>query len=351
MSSKFSFEKIMTSPFNPCSIIFVGGRANVDAEIRLRRIRLTFATLALFIGGIFSGCGEESSGGLTREQWRKGAAALQQQGHAREAIDFYRAYLESAALAQEDVPKVLFQMGKLSQDVLKDCTGALPHYRLVQALYPDETFSGDLGKRLVACLEGSGRAEDAQAALGNLTRLPGATGQIGGTTDGQTPDNTEAYGEGARVARVEGRDITIGEVARAVGGRMPEAPLERSQAIRGYVAHLLMASSARRLGLAQVPVISAFLYLAETSILAQAALRKEMSASPPNESELKTFFEQNRSVYTDSTGQTPTFDSVIQRVAQDFERKRQSEVYVGYVDRLLKASDAQFFGAGAGASP
>lgn len=310
----------------------------MDGKRLLDSIRFFLPAAGLAIAA----CGGDTPGsGLTREQWRQGAAALQQQGHAREAVDFYRAYLESPALEQADVPKVLFQMGKLEQDALKDCGAALPHFRLVQALFPGETFGGDLGRRLVACLEGSGRVEDAQAALGQLTRLPGGT---------DTAHGSEALGEGAVVARVEGRDITQGEVARALGGRLPEAPLQRSQAIRGYVAQVLMASSARRLGLAQEPDVAAALRQAETSLLAQAALRREMPGTPPTRDQLLAFFESNRQNYGDSLGPGAPPDSLLQRIARDYEQKRQSEAYVAYVERLLKASDAQFFGAGAGAA-
>jgi hypothetical protein len=295
-------------------------------------------TLALTL--LLGAC-DSSRSGLTREQYRTAATALFERQLYQEAIDAYQRYLDSPALAPEDAPKVLFQMGVIYQDNLMDARGALAQFTLVKSLYPDQTFGNDLGKRMVAALEAMGRSTDASQARARITDL--------------TPDTAAAVpGEGAVVADVDGRKITLGEI-KAMAGKLPEAPLELNQLAREYVAQILIADAARRKGLADKPEIKLRLGQVENQILAQAGLMDEIKIAPPTGNDLKYYFEANKARYVhgpDSAsagdGSAASFDKLLPRIQADWAREKQGAAYQQYVERLLQAGKVRFFSVIAG---
>jgi tetratricopeptide (TPR) repeat protein len=281
---------------------------------------------------LFTSCSRDaSSHGLTREQYRSGATALFQQQLYQDAVDFYRAYLASSVIAPEDVPKVLYQIGVIQQDHLKQPQAALAQFTLVKSLFPDQAFAPDLGKRLVACLEAAGRSAEASQALSALTRLSG--------------DSLPNVGEGAVVAEVEGRKIPAGEVAAALGGKLPEAPVEKSQAIRQYVGQILLAESARRRGLAGQNDVKRLLDMAETQILAQAALRAELKTPAPQPDDLRYYYEANKARYQQGSDSGSSFEKLAPRVHADWVREKQGAAYVDLIERLLQSAQVRFYDA------
>jgi hypothetical protein len=280
-----------------------------------------------------SGC-DKAGSGLTREQYRAAATALFERQLYKEAIDTYQRYLDSPALAPEDAPKVLFQMGVIYQDNLMDARGALAQYTLIKALYPDQTFGNDLGKRMVAALEAMGRSTDASQARARITDL--------------APDTAAAGpGEGAVVADVDGRKITLGEI-KAMVGKLPEAPLELNQLTREYVAQILIADAARRKGLADKPEIKLRLGQVENQILTQAGLMDEIKIPPPTGNDLKYYFEANKARYLQGGDSAKTFESLLPRIQADWAREKQGAAYQQYVERLLQAGKVRFFSVTAG---
>ena len=289
-------------------------------------VALTLATLLL-------GCGSKSSeGGFTREQYRASATALFQQQLYAETIDMYRAYLHSSTIPSEDVPKVLYQMGVIAQDQLKQSQVALAQFTIVKSLFPNQTFAPDLGKRMVACLEASGRSAEASQAMSSLTRMPGDTASLSG--------------DGAVVAEVEGRKIMAGEVAAAMGGKLPTAPVEANQGIRQYVGQVLLAQSARRRNLAEKGDIHRMLDQAENQILAQAALREDLKVPPPSESDLRYYYEANKSRYQTGQDSGASMEKLLPKARNDWMREKQGGAYVELVERLIQSSKVRFYGTG-----
>jgi hypothetical protein len=275
-------------------------------------------------------------GGLTREQYRAAATALFEKQLYKEAIDAYQRYLDSPALDPDDAPNVLYQMGVIYQDNLMDPRGALAEFTWVKTLYPDKGFEGQLGKRMVAALEGMGRSADATQARARITDL--------------NPDTAAPKaGEGAVVADVEGRKITLGEIKSMVG-KLPEAPLELNQLVREYVAQILIADAARRKGLADKPEVKLRLAQVENQILTQAGLMDEIKIAPPSGNDLKYYFEANKARYLQGADSNATFEKMLPRVQADWAREKQGAAYQQYVERLLQATKVQFFTVNPGAA-
>lgn len=296
--------------------------------------------LPAFLTLLLSAC-DQGHSAFTREQYRAAATALHQQQLYRESVDMYEDYLRSRAITAEDVPKVLFQVGIIWQENLMDPRQAFAKYALVKALYPGETFNGDLGKRMVACLEAMGRSADATAARSRLTDI--------------RPDSVAggaaSSASGAVVAELEGRKVTLGEIASLVG-RLPESSLETNQLVREYVAQILVAEAARRKGLADKPEVRLRISQFENQILAQENLKDEIRIAPPAGNELRYYFEANKARYQKTAeGQSDTsvtLESAAQRVQADWAREKQAVQYQAYVDKLLQGAKVRFYSAAPG---
>ena len=299
---------------------------------------LTFALclLPLYFSAALTGCNSGGSA-FTREQYRAAATALHQQQLYREAIEVYEDYLRSPVIPPEDVPKVLYQMGNIYQENLQDPRQAFTKYALVKALYPGETFGNQLGKRMVACLEGMGRSVDATAARTRLTDLK---------PDSSAAGAAAIPGGGAMVAELEGRKITLGEIASLVG-KLPESSLEVNQLVREYVAQILVAEAARRKGLGDRPEVRMRIGQFENQILAQENLREEIKIAPPSGNDLKYYFEANKARYQKTPEGAPdsavTFEAIAQRVQADWAREKQAAQYQIYVERLLQTAKVRFY--------
>jgi hypothetical protein len=300
-----------------------------------RRAILPVMLLALALAA--AGCNRSSGGSAyTREQYRAAATALYQQQLYQEAADLYEDYLRSPVIAPEDVPKVLYQVGTIYQENLLNPKAALARYTLLKAAHPGETFGNQLGKRMVACLEAMGRSVDAVQARSRITDF--------------NPDTSAARpGEGAVVAELDGRKITLGEIKTMVG-RLPEAPLEVNQLVREYVAHILIAEAARRKGIADKAEVRLRVSQAETQILAQAALAEELKVPAPTGNDLKYYFEANKARYASGADSAATLESAGPRVRADWAREKQGAEYQRYVERLLQTAKVNFFSAPSGSA-
>jgi tetratricopeptide (TPR) repeat protein len=298
------------------------------------RSALPLLLACLSLACLFVACDSPRSS-FTRAQYRAAATALFERQLYREAIDMYQAYLESPAIEPDDVPNVLYQMGVIYQENLADPKGALARYTVVKALYPDKTFENQLGKRMVACLEGMGRSVDATQARSRLTDF--------------NPDTAKTAGSGTVVADLDGRKITLGEIA-AVVGKMPEAPLEVNQLAREYVAQILIADAARRKGIADRPEVKQRIGQLESQILAQAGLQEEIKIQPPSGNDIKYYFEANKARYLQGADSNAGFDKLAPRVQADWAREKQGAEYQKYVERLLQTSKVRFFSAQTGAA-
>lgn len=300
-----------------------------------------FLPIAAFaLAAVLTACDGQKSG-LTREQYRNAATSLFQQQLYAEAIAYYDAYLKSPALVAEDAPKVLYQMAVIAQDQLRNCETALTHLTVLKALYPEATFEGQVGKRMVNCLETIGRSADAQSAMSRLTDMNGPAG--GGAQTGIHPDaSQDGNASGAIVADLDGRQITLAEVTEAFGA-LPEDARGRYEAVRTYVAQILVAQAARRKGVQSDTKLKQRLARIEDQLLASEMIRQEVKVPAPTENDLKYFFEGNKPRYAAGADSGKSFVDLKAKIAGDWQREKAAELTSAYVENLLRAAKVNFY--------
>ncbi len=286
------------------------------------------------------GCNSPGGTSFSREQYRAAATALFQQQLYHEAVDMYEVYLKSSVIPPEDVVKVLYQIGTIYQENLLDPKAALAKFTVVKALYPQETFNNQLGKRMVACLETMGRSIDATQARSRITDL---------VADSSKAPAGGVHGSATVVAEVDGRKIILGEIASMVG-KLPDAPLELNQLVREYVAQILVAEAAKRKGVGDRPEVKQRIGQVENQILAQAGLAEEIKIQPPSGNDIKYYFEANKARYLKGADSNATFESLAPKVQADWAREKQGAEYQKYVERLLQTAKVNFFNPSTGAA-
>ena len=298
------------------------------ARVLFTNTRILFFALSIVLCCGFLGCEGTGGGGLTREQYRQAATALYEKELYAETIHMYRQYLNSPVISQEEAPKVLYQMGNLYLEKLKDPEKALAQYTLIQSLYPDETFNQNLGKKMVACLERMGRRTDAKQTLGTLTRL-------------NERDRDSVSGKTV-VAEVDGQKITLNDIEAL--GPLPESPLEKNQAIQQFVVQILIAESARRKGLANTPEFKRKIKFIEDQVLARENLQEELKIDPPTEKDLRYFYEAHKQKYAEGPDSLGTFETAQEKVLTDWQAEKRMEKYQSYVQDLLQSDRVKIYG-------
>lgn len=284
-------------------------------------------TLALCFFFLFLWNCEKSHQGWTAEQYRKAATSLHQQGLYSQTAEIYEKYLTSTVIPQEDIPKVMYQLGNLYLENLADPAAALSKYTLVQAFAPEETFNNQLGSKMVMAMERMGRSRDAEQKLSSLTNI-------------DAPKEKTTQYSSKIVAQVGDRKITLGEVEEALGS-LPKESLEQNNVITQYVAQILMAEAAERKGLHKQPSIQNRLNFIRNQILAQATLSEELKIPPPSKQDLENLFEANKTRYLNDSVQN--FSEAQEQVSRDWAIQKQNEFYQRYLQQLLTAEKVTFF--------
>lgn len=288
----------------------------------------TFLVVSIFIALFFGAC-NQGSNAWSADHYRRAATALHEKGLYSETADIYKQYLHSSVISGNDIPKVLFALGNLYLEKLSDPAQALANYTMIATFAPDETFGGELGPKIVACLEQLGRSTEAKSTLQSLTSLNEPT-----STSAKTNNGTQV------VAELGDRKITLGEIEEAIGG-LPKGTLEQNQIVQQYIAQIVLAESAERKGLNKKPAIQNKIQFVRTQILAQANLSSEIQIPQPSENDLKTFFQAYQSKYASES--LATFEAAKEKVLQDWARQKQGEAYQAYIQKLLSSDRVRFY--------
>ncbi len=298
-------------------------------------IKNTFCTFGLAAVAvlILNACqpAQSNNGAWTSAEYRKAASALLGRELHQEAADLYQRYLHASVIPANDIPKVLYQLGIIYLEHLRMPEKALGYFTVLQALHPDQTFNNQLGKKIVACLELSGRRTDAKQALTHLTEI--------------SPVNRDTAGGGRVVAQVDGQDITLNEIEQTMGA-IPENPLEQNQVISQYVSQILIAEAARRKGLADKPEVRKRMHFVQNQVLAQENLREELKLAPPSENDLKYYFEANKTHFWKGADSLKPLGDLQKKVLQRWSMEKQNEKYQAYVKELLASDRVKIYGAG-----
>jgi len=245
---------------------------------------------------------------LSSEAQKDLALKLEKQGLTARAVEAWKEYLDVATPSGEEAARILYRMGTLYQDV-GEYDRALDSYYRSESCAKVAEISQEIGKRTGKCLE----------ALGKFAALRYEL-------DERVGANTNARTVGAEiVAELDSRKITRQELDRVIEDRiekqldrfasgLPEGERKkqkeamfqrassasaRAQVLNSLVAEELLYRRAIELKLGEDPKIRDMLRDMERSVLAENALRRELTEKIKiSKSDVATWYEAHKKNYT-----------------------------------------------------
>ncbi len=253
-------------------------------------------TGALFIAsfGLLScnnqGSGPSASAGETPEQIRQYANALKEKELYTQAIAEYEHYLDAAGSEPEARANILFVIGNLYMENLKNYEEALAAYLKITTLYPNSQVASDAQRASVTCLEKLNRSLDAQRQLNRITAL----------------DPGQAASDGSEVvAKIGDKTITMKQLDAKIQ-ELPEPyqksfadPEQKLEFLKNMVVTDLLYTTAQRSGLDKNPEMRKRIEEMEKQILAQSVLKQEVQDKVEvSDADAKLYYDANPDDFT-----------------------------------------------------
>jgi tetratricopeptide (TPR) repeat protein len=248
------------------------------------------------------------TGSLSSEACKDLALKLEKQGLTARAVEAWKEYLALAAPAGEETARILYRIGTLYQDV-GDYDRALDSYYRSESCATVPEISQEISKRTGKCLEALGKFAVLRYEL-----------------DERVGANTNSRTAGAEiVAELDSRKITREELDRVIEDRIEKqldrfasalpdeerkkqkeamfqrasSASERMQTLNNLVAEELLYRRAIELKLGEDQKIRDMLRDMERSVLAEYALRKELTDKIRiSKNDVETWYEAHKKNYT-----------------------------------------------------
>ncbi len=263
---------------------------------------------------------------------REVAAKLQAAGALDEAAAEWARYLEISDLGAEERAAIAYSLGNTLLEAGR-YERALRWFYEADSLGAGE-LSDELGQRIVHCLERLGRHHAATAAMGASVTLEPAAG-----------DPADPV-----VAHIGGDEIRRSQVEQALDDGPPELrrawsdSAQRPELLRRYVAEELVWRRALKLELDDDPEVRRrHADLLKQLVVAEFVERELLAKIDADETDLRTWYQANRSRYGGDEAEPRPFDEVRQLVARDYRLAKLDEGYQRLVESELAAAGVELF--------
>ncbi len=274
------------------------------------------------------------------------ATKLEAAGVNGEAAEYYERWLERTSAPATARANVGLARARLleSEGRLEEALGQL---YLVEILAPASGSAHKAGQRIVAILDRLGLNQAARTALDARTHLSTSPG---GHPKEETSDRV--------VARIEGDPLTLTDFQHFLDS-LP-APMrkkdwtreEREQLLTQFVANELMVRRAETRGIEDDPEVRRQLEAFKKQVLVSRLLEEELSSkSPPEESDLRNFYQVHADRFAPADGTPPPFEQVRDEVERLYMLNRLQEASAHILNEAVSARKVELYPEAAGAAP
>lgn len=211
----------------------------------------------------------------------------------RQAIDQFEAILADYNPDASRTANIIYQMGNIYFEDLKDYQGALQAYLKLKTYFPDSPLMSETNKKIVGCLDRLGRSAQARQALDQAVVLGQSTPLPSG---------------GKTLAKIGDRKITARELNAALN-KLPENMLEEFKGPEGqyrflqsYVAQELMYNMALRRGYDKEQEYIDNLNEMQKQLLIQLVYQDEVGEKLEiNPEDVKFYYQQHQEEFKDKS--------------------------------------------------
>ncbi len=234
----------------------------------------------------------ESTPKVAVEPLRQLAAVLEQQELYQAAIDTYRSYLNAADIPSGARANILYKIGSIYEEKLRDYESALATFISVKELYPQAEIAKDAQRHIVTCLENLNRSSDAKRQMRSLADV--------------NAGREDASPTGPVVAKIGERTITMSELDRELDKMPPqirsqyEDPAKKRELLEQFVMRELLYDMGARKGYERNVDVQKQLRDMERQLIIQKVYEDEISSRVKlDESDYNLYYEAHRDEYKD----------------------------------------------------
>ncbi len=257
------------------------------------------------------------------------------------AVNTYQEYLKNSDLDENRRANTLFNIANIYFDRVKDYEKALEFYLKIKYLYPQSSLQGDVGKKIVNCLDRLDRSRDANRYMQQQAALD--------------PQEQVASQPGEVIAVIGNRKITQGDLDFEIS-RLPayvqeqlNSPQAKKEFLKQYVIQELLYSRAKKQELDKDKDVIQGTFRTQKTLMAEKVLQAELGEQPEiSETDARMYYKANKERYAekDESGKVTRelpFEEVAQRVAQDLAIERQQEAYQKLANRLIQENNVKIY--------
>ena len=292
-----------------------------------------------------AGCGGGNIPSIPAEKQRAIANELFNRELYPQAIEEYRIYLDKYNISDEVRANILYTIGNIYFERVRDYENALAYFLRVKNLFPESPVIGDVNKQIIASLERMDRSVDARQALREASSLDKS----------QVPDNKP----GEVVAMIGERTVTQGdldfEINRALK-RLPQQmrPKEitaeqKLEYLREFLTIELLYNTATRKGLDKDKEVLEGTFEAKKMLMASVLRQQEIEDKVNiTNADIELYFNNHKDEFAekDDEGKVKkykTLQEVQSEVAQKVQELKQQQVMDDLLLRIMKAENVQIF--------
>jgi tetratricopeptide (TPR) repeat protein len=286
-------------------------------------------------------CQEAEEPLLDEEQKLKIANVYYNNDLFEAAIQEYESYLTDYAPDAVKQANIYYTIGDIYYDRLHDYQQALKFYFRIKYLYPESNLQGEVGKKIVSCLERLEKSQDAQRYLDQETALK--------------PEEVETPRPGEVIAVIGDKKITQGDLDFELEQLPPylqsqfNSREKKLEFLKQQIARELLYDSAKRKNYDKDKDIIEGVFRAKKELMAQKVLNEEIKKRVHiEEADIELYYKANKEKYVekDDDGkikrQRP-FQEVNQQVAQDLFMERQMQAYNALLENLMRAENVKIY--------
>lgn len=303
--------------------------------------KLLFSILFIITISGFYSCGQGNKELTPVDSKLKLANAYYTNGLYEASAQEYQDYLNHYEIEPSRRANTYYTIANIYFERLQDYDKALEFYFKIKYLYPESSLQGDVGKRIVNCLERLQRSGDAARILEKEAALD--------------QSSVKEKRPGAVIAETGNRKITQGDLDFEIS-KLPVYIQEqfkdkkrKAEFLQQYILQELLYESAKRKGLDKNKEVVEGTFRAQKSLMAEKILQEELQDQVKIEAadvELYYMAHKDKYVEKDNKGKVKrqkSFNEVAQQAAQDLAQDRQQQAYQKLIDRLMKTENVKIY--------
>ena len=307
-------------------------------KIFVMKILTSFTILIMFI---IVACNQTQQPDISADAKLNLANAYYTNGLYEAAAGEYMDYLDNYQVDANRKANTYYTIANIYFERLNDYEQALTYFFKIKYLYPESALQGEIGKKIVSCLERLNRTTDAVRVIEQEAALD--------------KESVKENLPGKVVAVIGARKITQGDLDFEIG-KLPVYMQEqfkdknhKKEYLKQFILQELLYDKAKRLELDKDKAVIEGTFRAQKGLMAERILQDELKDKVKIEpSDVELFFMAHKDRYAEKNDKGKVirqkeFNEVQQQVAQDLAMDRQQQAYQQLLGQLMKAQDVKIY--------